>query len=469
MRNVSLVILSVLVFANGALCAPNGASKLPSSKRFNRADFTCGKISGKWTSGRMIPGGYFYPHNEERKNILDSAKKAKGAKKAGLLSQAAALLSKINERNPLCLEGPNFGTPTPTPTASPTPTPSPQPLVWQAAQVAIGDFTACAVTTQGELKCWGNNALGSIGNGIAENQVYPPTTVSDLGTTAVTVGIGMAHTCALTTGGGVKCWGSNAGGAIGSNPPSTYVPSDVTGLSSGVAELMVEGFESCVLLTADNSIKCWGGSIFNPLPDPTSKPNFPGNLLSFSQGSIYLGTVSDGGAKCWAASDVFFNRCANGALTKGDQYVVDVYGLTSGVNKLASSGSIKSSCAITAGGGVKCWGRYWTNNGLPYTPVSISGISSGATDISVGGSNNTPKACAVVTGGAVKCWGDGANGDVTLTTPISSGAVSVIVGPVSSCAIVTSGQIKCWGTNTNGILGDGTTTSSEVPVNVWQY
>ena len=86
-------------------------------------------------------------------------------------------------------------------------------------------------------------------------------------------------------------------------------------------------------------------------------------------------------------------------------------------------------------------------------------------------------ACAVTTAGAIKCWGlnvAGALGDGTTTTRLipvdvvglGSDVASVSAGNAHSCAVTIDGGVKCWGYNIHGQIGDGTTTNSSVPVDV---
>lgn len=39
--------------------------------------------------------------------------------------------------------------------------------------IYIGDFVTAAITTNGDLYCWGYNDYGQVGNGTTDNQLVP--------------------------------------------------------------------------------------------------------------------------------------------------------------------------------------------------------------------------------------------------------------------------------------------------------
>ncbi len=88
-----------------------------------------------------------------------------------------------------------------------------------------------------------------------------PTLTSKLGRTGFPLAAGDKHTCALTTAGGVTCWGSNLYGQLGDGQAcgrsfcSKAV--DVSGLTSGVASLSAGSDHTCALMI-EGGVKCWG-------------------------------------------------------------------------------------------------------------------------------------------------------------------------------------------------------------------
>ncbi len=108
-----------------------------------------------------------------------------------------------------------------TPTATPTPTPTASPPGVGAAAIAAGGSHTCALTTAGAVRCWGSNFNGQLGDGLPwwwdwENWQSPtPVDVVGLSSGVTAIGAGAYHTCALTTAGAVKCWGWNYYGQLG--------------------------------------------------------------------------------------------------------------------------------------------------------------------------------------------------------------------------------------------------------------
>jgi hypothetical protein len=301
------------------------------------------------------------------------------------------------------------------------------------ATVAVGGQFSCALTTTGGVKCWGSNGNGSIGDGSYLQRQFA-VDVSGLTSGVTVITTGFYHGCALTTGGGIKCWGSNGNGQLGDN--STTVrrePVDVNGFTSGATAVAAGHYHTCAVTTG-GGVKCWGNNSNGQLGDNTTAQK----------------------------------------LTP-----VDVSGLTSGV--LAIAAGANHTCAKTVGGGLECWGANSsgqlgdTTTTQRTAPVDVSGMLTGVASVD-GGDLHT---CALMSGGGVKCWGaawSGQVGDGSLvwgrTAPVDvsglgSGALAIATGSQHSCALTTGGGIKCWGDNLYGqTTGDGLAGYRPVPANV---
>ncbi len=130
---------------------------------------------------------------------------------------------------------------------------------------AVGNSHTCALQSGG-VKCWGNNSTGQVGDG-SLTQRLTPVAVTGLASGVSAVVAGAAHSCALTTGGGVKCWGANSAGQLGDNSTTQRpTPVNVSGLTSGVVAITAGQFHTCAVTTA-GVVKCWGSNASGQLGD----------------------------------------------------------------------------------------------------------------------------------------------------------------------------------------------------------
>ena len=249
---------------------------------------------------------------------------------------------------------------------------------------------------------------------------------------AVSVDAGYDHTCAVTESGKVLCWGINDRGQLGNGTlVNSFVPVEVAGLSGAVA-VAVGGNHACAL-TESGGVKCWGEN--------------------------ENGELGNGG-------------------TADSARPVDVRGLASGVTAIGAGDD--HSCAVTAQGGVRCWGyNAWGQLGdatatSRSVPVGVAGVAGGVSEIAAGWGHT----CALMTDGSVECWGSnkygqlgsGESDEVRFTPMEAAGlvrsAVKLRAAGGQSCAVTIYGGVRCWGGNKYGQLGDGTSQDKRIPAAV---
>lgn len=332
----------------------------------------------------------------------------------------------------------------------------PVPVSGLGANVAAisgsGDHE-CALTTSGGVKCWGHNDWGQLGD-FTQSDRSTPVDVMNLTSGVIAISAGDQHTCALLSSGGVQCWGYNYYGEVGNGTDhNAWLGAvDVTGLGSGVASISAGGTHSCAVLTT-GALKCWGNNFNGQLGIGSAPPD----------ASVYN-------------SDPCPTQIQNQA--KCISVPVTVPGLSSGIAAADAGGA--ETCALTTGGGLKCWGYNafgQMGNGTTSTtspnypqpsPVDVLGLSSGVTAL---GAGDSP--CALKTSGGIQCWGlndVGQVGDGTTTTRtapvgvagLSTGVTWIGAGGRHNCARLSTGVMKCWGWNFYGQLGNGVPTGQFV-------
>ena len=302
------------------------------------------------------------------------------------------------------------------------------------SMITVGATHSCLLTSKGGVKCWGNNGNGQLGTGTTRDQLSA-VAVTRLTSGVAAISAGGSHTCALLRTGALKCWGANDMGKLGTgntNPSST--PVDVRGMSSGVVSVSAGALHTCAV-TAAGAVKCWGRNDF-------------GEVTGTGTGEIRT-------------------------------MPVEVAGLSSGMRAVSAGGNF--SCAVTSAGGAKCWG----DNRVGYLgdgsttrrtgAVDVVGVS-GAEAITSGGDHT----CVLLSSGAAKCWGfnrfgqlgNGATLDSPAPVDVSSGGVTysaISGGALHTCATTSSGAVQCWGYKKQGQLGlgpVGSTNAQTVPRNV---
>jgi alpha-tubulin suppressor-like RCC1 family protein len=131
---------------------------------------------------------------------------------------------------------------------------------------SAGNSHACVLTTTGGVKCWGGNMFGELGDGGSTDSAVP-VDVSGLATGIVAIDAGNSYTCALTSAGGVKCWGTGYRGQLGHGrtPLAQRTPVDVVGLQRGVRAVSVSGYYHTCALTSAGRVRCWGGNSLGQL------------------------------------------------------------------------------------------------------------------------------------------------------------------------------------------------------------
>jgi alpha-tubulin suppressor-like RCC1 family protein len=293
---------------------------------------------------------------------------------------------------------------------------------------------------------------------------------------------GDRHTCAITAGGRLSCWGDNSYGEIGNATPSDPSPQlrpvpiphwpQTATVSAG-------GDLTCAipLQPGSNGPWCWGRNSYlggdgGPVQiDPSSFPD--GTTVSVATGYYHAcGLNKWGGIWCWGSD--YDGQLGDGRMVNGNGFLA----ATSFPDVAAQVTANTSTCALGVSGSVWCCGDNGygeLGNGTYNTSaawVQPTGLGSNVAEISTGADHT----CARKTDGTVWCWGtnyDGQLGDGTRIDRLSpiqvtalGSATQISAGGFHTCAVETDGSLWCWGYGSSGQLGDGAFDSRALPFQV---
>lgn len=203
--------------------------------------------------------------------------------------------------------------------------------IGNALAVAAGAYHTCVLTTTASnpISCWGRNSEGQLGTGSTSTSSALAVNYFGGVSSPVQISAGAYHTCARSAAGGAFCWGFNGDGALGiGNTTNQSRPTAVSGLSTGVADLVAGARHTCAV-TADGSVVCWGrnssgqlglGSSANSLT-PAAVVGLPSAATGIALGGTDNGsighscaTLATGQTYCWGSNG--FGQLGDGTTTQ---------------------------------------------------------------------------------------------------------------------------------------------------------
>ncbi len=375
--------------------------------------------------------------------------------------------------------------------------------------------------SSGNVWAWGNNNDGQLGNGTITNSDIPIKIPGLVNITEISGGVDFA--LALNSSGNVYAWGNNAQDqlGIGSTTPTTSdTPVEVVGGAQGGTDLsniigISANNETSLALTSGGNVYSWGSNAVGQLGNDTTTSSdspvevhgvnnsgFLGNITQVAEGADTTAADSASYALSSAGNVYAWGHNNDGQLgigsTSTSEYPVEVHGVSGGdlggITQIAA-GQDFGLALNSSTGNVYAWGNDnvgqlgdGISSGTSTTPVEVHGVLNvgdlGSITQIAAGQNF---AVALSSSGNVYTWGADNNvgdlGDGIQNTnsavPVEvlggaqggtdlSSIIAVAAGADYVVALSSTGSIYAWGNNNDGQLGTGstTTTFSSTPVQV---
>lgn len=337
---------------------------------------------------------------------------------------------------------------------------------WQ--RVESGAKHTCALATDTKLSCWGDDVEGQLGLGL--RHASPGPVIGGGVWQQVSAGGDYrgGHTCAISYGRSLWCWGENGSGQLGLGAGADRPSPAQVGTATDWLEVSTGSAHTCAVKTS-GSLWCWGDNDDAQTgggPGPTSTPRQVGTGSTWKY--VTAGTqhtcavTTTGRLLCFGAG---YLLGTDGATTTAVPKLVG-----GGTDWTTVEAGLNHTCAIRENRSLWCWGV--DNFGqvgaggaaLGYAPAPLH-IAPGTTWVDVSGGER--HSCGVRTGGSLWCWGSNQVGELGLGTLGAARTVptevvgfsdwtDVDVGSGFGCGVRRDRTLRCWGANDAGQLGDGT-------------
>jgi alpha-tubulin suppressor-like RCC1 family protein len=357
------------------------------------------------------------------------------------------------------------------PTADAAPADAPAPA--DARQLTVGAHFSCLRATNGQLRCWGSNTYGQLGDGTTTTRLQP---TAVLGGPFVQVSAGSYFACGVTGAGAALCWGRNDHGQLGDGTMTDRsAPVQVVGLDHGVRAISAGGWNTCALLD-DATLRCWGDNGYGQVGDgtqvarltPVAVSGLTGQVAVALMGAHACALGATGDVTCWGWA--YFGELGDGRNGPNEFSLVP----TAVVAPLGASTQLalgrSYTCATTTTGRIQCFGdnTYGQLGDQSHvsasTPVLVRDVLT-PRELTAAAATT----CAVRGDATATCWGANVDGELGNGT-FGAGAYSLTPVPVQGivggvrelagggshvCALTDAGRVFCWGYGFMGELGDG--------------
>lgn len=286
-------------------------------------------------------------------------------------------------------------------------------------QISAGGLFSCALSTDHDAYCWGQNQFGQIGIGTPQTPLVLTPELVQGGQKFTSLSVGGVHVCGLVADGQAWCWGRPGDGQLGngvSGDTPQPVPDSVHG-GIRFRQISAGTWHTCAV-TSSGEAYCWGQNVRGELGDGTTSGKDVPTLVA---GAILFDVIDvgdehtcaldlDGNAYCWGSNQ--YGQLGTGTAASADQPVAVAGGH---VFSRISAGA-QYTCGVS-GDDTYCWGRNdrgELGDGTLITrtePVQVVGGHS-FVEVSTGEGGLTAATCGLTGGDIVYCWGEGQEGQL---------------------------------------------------------